>query len=154
MNLIVKLLRKGRERNYEYRSIISETLPVYHDRFKSTNKNTITLSEEDDRFTKVNLEKQGDTPVKFHKNFSDSGNKGFGKHTGELDFEMEGIRQGQIIEVDGCGFLENSNSVYEVILVTNKYVYLRNLEFNTIYPSSFKEIERMKDLNAFKVAAS
>lgn len=74
INLIIELKSKlsklvDKEKHYVYKAIVSETLPVYHDRFKSTNKNTISIDETDDRFNKVRLESQGGTPVKFHKDF-------------------------------------------------------------------------------------
>lgn len=134
--------------NYEYYSIISETLPIYHDRFRTTNKNIVKFLETDDRFNKLKLEEQNGIPVEFHKEFKEKTSKHFGKHTGLPDFQFEDMKQGLIFEVEGQGFLENSSSVYEIVLVTDQYVYVKNLEHNLIYLKSYKEIKRMKDLNA------
>lgn len=152
MNLLNKLLNKIDEidkiHNYEYYSIVSETLPIYHDRFRTTNKNIVKLLDTDDRFNKLTLETQNDVPIKFHKEFEEKTSKHFGKHTGLPDFQIEDMKQGLIFEVEGQGFLENSSSVYEIVLVTDQYVYVKNLEHNLIYLKSYKEIKRMKDLNA------
>lgn len=146
MKFLNNLFKK--KHNYEYYSIVSETLPVYHDRFRTTNKNIVKLLETDDRFNKLMLEEQNGVPVEFHKEFKEKSSKHFGKHTGLSDFEVEEMKQGSIFEVKGEGFLENSNSVYEVVLVTDRYVYVRNLEYNFIYLKSYKEIKRMRDMNA------
>lgn len=146
MKFLSKIIKK--KYNYEYYSIVSETLPVYHDRFRTTNKNIVTLLETDDRFNKLRLEEQNGIPVEFHKEFNNKISKHFGKHTGLPDFQLEDMKQGLIFEVKGQGFLENLSSVYEVVLVTDEYVYVRNLQHNLIYLKSYKEIKRMKDLNA------
>lgn len=156
MDIIMELKSKlsklvDKEKNYAYRAIVSETLPVYHDRFRSTNKNTISIDETDDRFNKVRLESQGGTPVKFHKDFDYRESKNFAKHTGNEEFEMHGMKQGLIMKISGEGFLENENDIYEAVLITNEYVYLRNLRYNTIYPKSYEEIKRIKDYNALEI---
>lgn len=156
MNIIMELKSKlgklvNKEKHYAYRAIVSETLPVYHDRFRSTNKNTISIDETDDRFHKVDLESQENIPVKFHREFNNNSNKNFAKHTGNKEFEMHGMKQGLIIKISGGGFLENENDIYEAVLITNEYVYLRNLRYNTIYPKSYEEIKRIKDYNALEI---
>lgn len=154
MNLLNKLLNKIDEidkiHNYEYYSIVSETLPIYHDRFRTTNKNIVKLLDTDDRFNKLTLETQNDVPIKFHKEFEENSSKHLGKHTGSPDFQIEDMKQGLIFEVKGRGFLENINTIYEIVLVTDQYVYVRSLEHNYIYPKSYKEIKRMKDMNALQ----
>lgn len=158
MNLIKKIKQSIEDKkeavenmNYRYHSIISQVLPVYHDRFRTTNKNTIKITADDDRMTKVNLESQDGTIIKFHKDFDNSSSGGFGKHTGLPSFQKDGIEYGMIVNINGNGFLENENSVYEVILLTDRFVYMRNLQYNSIYPHSYEEIERMKSLRAFEI---
>lgn len=137
-------------KSYRYHSIVSQTLPLYHDRFGTTNKNTVELSYGDDRITKLNLESQDGVPIQFHKDFGQKSSKNFCKSTGSLDFQKNGIEHGMIINISGNGFLENEDSVYEVVLVTDEFVYMRNMEYNSVYPNSYREIEKMRSLNAFK----
>lgn len=139
-----------KNRNYRYHSIVSQTLPLYHDRFKTTNKNTIKLEYGDYRLAKVNLESQDGVPIQFHKNFGDNSNKNFCKSTGSLGFQKNGMEHGMVINIEGVGFLENEDSVYDVVLVTDEFVYMRNMEYNSVYPKSYREIEKMRSLNAFK----
>ena len=152
MKFLSKLFNKineiNRRRNYEYYSIVSETLPIYHDRFRTTNKNIVKLSGTDDRINILKLETQNGVPVEFHKEFKENSSKHLGKHTGSSDFQVGDMKQGLILEVKGEGFLENMNSIYEIVLVTDQYVYTRDLEHNYIYPKSHKEIKGMKDMGA------
>lgn len=152
----IKIMQKKKEirdRDYRYMAIPSETLPLYHDRFRSTNKNKIMLEKNDERVGKMLLESQDDNLIEFHKDFNDNPVKTkhpIKLHDGNPEFTKEGMKQGDIYKVLGQGFLENQNSTYEVALVTNNYVFMKDLLSNNIYPYSYKEINRMKGYNAIE----
>ncbi|HHT96358.1 MAG TPA: hypothetical protein GXZ90_00460 [Clostridiales bacterium] len=150
INHLNKIVNKIKNRNYRYHCILSETLPVYHDSFRTTDKNVIILNQNDDRINRLRLESQNGKPVKFHREF-DSNKRHLGKHTGNPEFTWNEIKQGQIYGVTGAGFLEDENHIYEISLITDEYVYFKNLEINYIYPRSYKEIKLMKELNAINL---
>lgn len=147
MNFIKKWLNYIENRKLTYGYIGRQILPVFHDRFRSTNKDFVELSEEARRIKKHGLETQDEVPVKFYKGFKEGlGGSKKGKHIGDESFSVGGMIQGKVVRIMGGGFLETTDDVYEVVLVTDKFVYMKNLRVNWITIKSHAEIERMTDM--------
>lgn len=150
MSVITKWIESIKSRNLRYGAITNEVLPVFHDRFMCTNKEFTELTEGDKRISKVTLETQGGVPVKFYKGFDESFEKGYGKHKGDLSFSKGGVTAGDVLKVSGGGYLENRNDIYEVILVTDRFVYIKNLGGNWFIIKSHDEIQRMRDMGGLE----
>lgn len=146
MNLIKGWIEKVRDRNLIYGSIAREYLPVFHGKYMIKNKDFVELSEDDRRIEKLKLEEQDGVPVKFHKGFEDSFSKGYGKHKGNPEFTAGGITQGDVIRIAGGGYLENGDEIYEAILVTDRFVYMKNLTNDGIIPFSHDEIDMIRNM--------
>lgn len=150
MNLLSKMKNKIENKDYRFQAITSEFHPVFGDRFGVTNKRTVLLTEDDDLMGLTKLVSQNGEPVKFHKDF-DRYSKNKYKHKGNLDFEINGVKSGMIYELKRTGYLENDNSMYEVILVTDDYVFTKLLGYGGIIIHSHNEIERFKNMNEFNI---
>lgn len=137
------------KRNRRYGAITSQVVPLFSDRFNTTNKEFTKLKVNDDRVDAVTLETQDGKPVLFHKDFKAFGRKS-SKHYGDLSFSRLGLKHGQVVTILGIGYLENRDSTYEVILITDRFVYLKDLSSGSVTEKSHKEIERMRRMNGLK----
>lgn len=137
-NLINKLIEKRKNKNYRYIAITGEVLPYFHDKFRTTNKDVELINLEEDHIAII-PEKQNDEIIKVHKDYT--------SHTGNPSFEINGVRQGDIYKVQGQGFLGNIDSIKEVFLVTNNYVFFKESD-NGVRCYSHNELERMKSGNS------
>lgn len=144
---IIDLIRK---RNYRYGAITNEVLPLFHDRFMCTNKEFTELTLDDKRLEKVQIETQNGEPVFFHKGFNESFEKGHGKHYGDFTFSKSGLSHGDVVKIKNEGYLENRDNIYEVILITDRFVYLKNLTGGCISKRSHEEIERMRSMGGLE----
>lgn len=142
----MNLLNRFRTRNYGYGSIVQEIIPVFHDRFKISNKTHKVFDKNDPLVNKLTMETQNGKKVQFHKEFEMNG-----EFIGCLEFSRDEIRPGLIYRSAGTGFLENGNSLSEVILVTDKFIYSKDIDSDFINILSHDEVERMKSMNGFIV---
>lgn len=150
MGIFTKIINYIESKNLRYGAITREVLPVFHDRFMRTTKYFTELTEDDNRLSKVTLETQNGVPVKFRKGFYTSYEKGYGKHKGDLSFSKGGLTAGDIIKIVGAGYLENINDTYEVILVTDRFVYIKNLSSNGFIIESHEEIQKMREMGGLE----
>lgn len=150
MSFFRNIVDSIKKRNYRYGAITNEVLPLFHDRFMCTNKEFTELTLDDKRIEKVQIETQNGKPVLFHKGFNESSEKGYGKHYGDLTFSKSGLSHGDVIKIKNEGYLENRDNIYEVILITDKFVYLKNLTGGWISKKSHEEIERMRNMGGLE----
>lgn len=131
-------------------SWITETLPMYHDRARSTNKTIWTIKkmmtdevaeacrlgssrlEHKDIADMVMLSQNG-IPIRFKPNGKLLSHEPF--------FEKEGYKVGQIYSFERLGFLGDIDSIKQVFCVTDQYVLFKYLDSKGISAVSFKELE-------------
>ena len=141
MNLIKEWLKKRSSKNLRYGAISRQYLPQFHDKYMTKNKDFVELEENDRRIEKLTLEKQDGVPVMFYTGFKDGFDKNHGKHKGNPEFTVGGVTQGNLLRMVGGGYLGNLDDISEVMLVTDGFVYLKNLDNGGIIPYSHDEIE-------------
>ena len=137
--LINKIVNKVKEKHFRYVAITSKVLPLYHDKFRTTNK-TVKLIDKREGVMGISPERQDDIIVEIYKEYE--------SHTGNPEFEVNGVREGDLYELRGLGFLGNIDITEEVFLVTNNYVFLKKAGENPLSCYTHAEIERMKNGNS------
>lgn len=132
-------------------SWITEVLPEFHDRAKTTNKTIWTIkkmitddvaevyrlnipssTEHADISTKKMITQYG-IPIRFNEK---------GKLISyDASFEKEGYQEGQIYSFEGLGFLGDIDSIKKVFCVTDQYVFFKKLDSDTMFEHTYKELE-------------
>lgn len=159
---IIKLFTK---RNYRFLMVTGETLPIYHDRFQTTNKTIVLVERQEDipnsnatiikgrehssMFNNIRreykkshiknniLECQNGVPIQIYKNFK--------KHTGKPIVLGNGIKEGMAFKISKLGFLGNSEHIYKVFLITDRYIFCKDPIDEKVVCYSHQELQRMKD---------
>ena len=137
--LINKIINKVKEKHFRYVAITNKILPLYHDKFRTTNK-TVKLIDKKESIMGISPEHQDDIIVEIYKDYE--------IHTSNPEFEVNGVREGDLYEFKGLGFLGNIDIIEEVFLVTNNYVFLKKAGENSISCYTHDEIGRMKSGNS------
>lgn len=146
MKLVKSLLTKARERNMLYGAVVREYIPVFHDKYMSKNKDLKIIEDLFVEHFKHQLETQNGIPIKFHKLFNETMYLPENFHNGDLSFEKNGRKVGMKITMNGQGFLGNLSNTYIVELVTDKYVYLKNIEYNIVTLKSHEELDTIQSM--------
>lgn len=164
---INRLLRFLIRRNYRYLMITNEFMPIYHDKFQTSNK-TIVLVEKQNKisgssalvvegreysstfdeirykykkaYSEIRLESQNDNLIQIYKNFK--------KHTGDPNFELNGFKEGITLEIKGLGFLGDINIIENIFLVTDKYIFTKGAINKGMSCYKHEELQRMKERGA------
>lgn len=158
------------KRHYRYLMITNEKLPVYHDRFQTTNKSIILVEKQkvvsnssavlvegrvySDTFNEikykykevhssVELECQNGKPVQVYKNFK--------RHTGDPNFELNGFKQGDIFTIKSLGYLGDIDVIERVFLVTDRCVFTKGVIDKRVTCYKNEELLRMKEYDALKI---
>lgn len=127
---IMKLFKKKPKVNYKYGAIVSEVIPMFHDKFRSSNK-TFKLIDGNCSV----IEAQNGKPIMFESSAEEVieySSKDL-KHTGCPDFTFNGMRENLMYVVHGEGYMENYKNTYKVVLVTDRFVYSKNIQSES-YP--------------------
>lgn len=154
--MIKKMVKQFKERNLVYGYISREIVPVFHDGLKTTNKTFLEFntffSNKDSELKEIPFESQNGKLVKFYKGFmGDIYNpKNTGKHMGDVNFSMNGFKQGLSYRKSDIAFVDKG-SLYEVVLVTDKYVYSKNLESGVISIYKHEEMLKFKESGWLKI---
>jgi len=146
MNNFKKLMKRFAMRNYKYIGVKVKGIPMFPDRFNRPNKD-IVLVGKNEKYVSVIVQKQGDKVIQVHEKFT----HGKVKHNGDPEFEVNGVRQGQVYHLTGLGFMGDLEFMRKVILVTNDYVFLRDLEYGGINCSTHDEVKEMKEYGSFSL---
>lgn len=145
--MIKNLVKKFKERNLVYGAITSEIVPVFNDSFGSTNKTFTEFNLLDDT-KNYPIEKQGEDPVIFKKGFETNG-----IHHGDLEYMRNDLKAGMFIKVLNGGCLGNLTSVYKIVLITNNFIYLQDIESigDKVSIKSHEEIGRIREQDCLEV---
>lgn len=130
--------------NYRYAYIKVHGVPVFADRYRLANKSLYSLKGTEELYRYVDKETQRGKEVLFHKNFYRFNRmKRNYKHKGDLGFNKDGLYVGDVFEVGNRGYMENVSVYMKIILLTDKYVYGRNIEDGFLGIYSYEEVKRM-----------
>lgn len=139
-------------KRFRYGTIANEILPRFHDHFMSTNKEFLELEFDSKELFLHELETQDGVPVIFFKGFSNiySYGKKLGKHKADLKFEVNGMKAGRVIKLSNQGYLGNHQSIYEIILVTDRFVYMKEVKGKYMSIKSHRELNEMEKFGCLK----
>lgn len=145
--LITKIKDKLKEKEMKravYGAIIDEIIPVFHDSFETSNKEFLEIEQnspllKNEKYLSK-LESQNGVLVKFKEGFE---YLDFGEHYGDPHFTKEGFVQEMKFKIHNAGYFRSKDLECKVVLVTDRFVYYRNLEEDYIDIISYNEIKEM-----------
>lgn len=140
------IINKLFKRKHGYGAIVREVLPVFHCRFELTNKFHKVFDKDDPLVNSLTMETQNGVNVEFDMDFENND-----KFIADSEFVVNEVKSGMIYETSNSGFMENIQSIHEVVLVTDRFVYSKNINFGGISILSHNEVEKMKKMNGFIV---
>lgn len=168
-DIIKKLFKFLTKKHYRFLMIANEILPIYHDKFRTTNKTIVLVENQEKVFgsvavvvegreysktfneirskykkvhTNINLECQHGNPIQIYKNFK--------KHTGDSNFTLNDFKEGMILEINGLGFLGDIKVVKNIFLVTDKHVFVQNILDKGVGCYNHEELQRLKKYGSLK----
>lgn len=136
------IVNKIIKRNHKYIGIRIIGVPRFSDKFNNTNKE-IKQIDRDAKYVSMEIEKQGNHVIEVKKSIK--------KHNGNPAFEVNGVKQGNVYHTTGRGFLGNIEGTEEILLVTNNFVFIRNIDEGYENCHTHEEIARMKDYGAYEL---
>lgn len=132
-------------------SYITEVLPTYHDRARTTNKTIWTIKKmitddvaevyrlespsftEHVDITKKEMITQDGVPIRFNA-------KGKLISYDPL-FSRHGYAKGQLYSFERLGFLGDLDAIKKVLCVTDQYVLFTKLDSDTLYENTYQELD-------------
>lgn len=126
-------------RKVKYGTVSEKVVPLFTNGFHKGNRHFTEVDEED--LMEYDVETQNGIPVRFNTGFLETSKRNYGKHNGDKNFKVENLGQGfEFSLVD----MENKSNIYEVLLVTDEYVYINDPVNEGIIIKNHKELRDLK----------